>query len=300
MGRLILAPMDGFSDQPYREICRNFGSAISITEFINTTDVIQGPSYLSKRIAFIARERPVGFQIYGNSTEEIIKAYEKLEAHSPDFIDLNLGCSERHVAARGAGSGLLRDPLKIGKILSSLVKRSRFPITAKIRLGWDKDSQNYLEIARTIEGSGASMIAVHGRTRDQRWRDPVNWEPIAEVKKSVLIPVVGNGDVRNTDDIKRMFLQTDCDGIMIGRAAIGNPWIFSQLIKKDLPRKEILKIINMHWQSVEGFYGRERALVLFRKHLKAYLTSPQFFGMDLKKFISAPDPIKEMRLFFTM
>jgi len=292
--------MDGFSDQPYREICRKFGSAISITEFINTTDVIQNLPYLSKRIAFQQSERPVGFQIYGNSTEEIIKSYDKLEAHSPDFFDLNLGCSERHVAARGAGSGLLRDPQKIGEILSSLVKRSRFPITAKIRLGWDKDSLNYLEIAKTIEGSGASMIAVHGRTRDQRWRDPANWGPITEVKKSVSIPVIGNGDVRNLQDIKNMFQQTGCDGIMIGRAAIGNPWIFSQLIKEELPRKEILKIVEKHWQSVEIFYGRERALILFRKHLKAYLTSTQFFGMDLKKLISAPDPIKELTLYFSM
>jgi len=291
--------MDGFSDQPYREICRKFGSAISITEFINTTDVIQNLPYLSKRIAFHESERPVCFQIYGNSTDEIIRAYDVLEAYSPDFIDLNLGCSERHVAARGAGSGLLRHPKKIGEIISALVERSRFPITAKIRLGWDKDSQNYLEIAKIIESKGASMIAVHGRTRDQRWRDPANWEPIAEIKKSVSIPVIGNGDVSDLDDIKRMFLLTGCDAIMIGRAAIGNPWIFSQIKKADLPRKEILNMVKKHWQSEESFYGREKALILFRKHLKAYLSSTQFFGLDLKQLISAPDPINELNFYFS-
>ena len=291
--------MDGFSDQPYREICRQFGSAISITEFINSTDVIHNLPYLSKRIAFHESERPIGFQIYGNSTDEIIRAYDILEAYSPDFFDLNLGCSERHVAARGAGSGLLRDPKKIGEIISALVERSRFPITAKIRLGWDKDSQNYLEIAKIIEANGASMIAVHGRTRDQRWRDPANWEPIAEIKKSVSIPVIGNGDIRDLDDINRMFLQTGCDAIMIGRAAIGNPWIFSQIKKEDLPRKEILNMVKKHWQSVESFYGRERALILFRKHLKAYLSSTQFFGLDLKQLISAPDPINELNFYFS-
>lgn len=291
--------MDGFSDQPYREICRQFGSAISVTEFINTTDVIHNLPYISKRIAFHESERPLGFQIYGNSTDEIIKAYDILEANSPDFFDLNLGCSERHVAARGAGSGLLLDPKKIGEIISALVARSRFPITAKIRLGWDKASQNYLEVAKTIEANGASMIAVHGRTRDQRWRDPANWEPIAEIKKSVSIPVIGNGDVRDLEDINSMFSQTGCDGIMIGRAAIGNPWIFSQFKKAELPRKEILALVKRHWQSVESFYGRERALVLFRKHLKAYLSSPQFFGLDLKRLISAPDPINELNLYFT-
>lgn len=291
--------MDGFSDQPFREICRQFGSAISITEFINTTDVIHNLPYLSKRIAFLESERPVCFQVYGNSTAEIICAYDILESHSPDFFDLNLGCSERHVAARGAGSGLLRDPKKIGEIISALVERSRFPITAKIRLGWDKDSQNYLEIAKIIEANGASMITVHGRTRDQRWRDPANWEPIGEIKSSVSIPVIGNGDVCDLDDINRMFLHTGCDAIMIGRAAIGNPWIFSQIRKEDLPRKEILNMIKKHWQSVESFYGRERALLLFRKHLKAYLSSTQFFGLDLKQLISAPDPIKELNLYFS-
>jgi len=291
--------MDGFSDQPYREICRKLGSAISITEFINTTDVVQNVPYLSKRVAFHESERPLGFQIYGNSTDEIIKAYDLLEAYSPDFIDLNLGCSERHVAARGAGSGLLRDPKKIGEIISALVARSRFPITAKIRLGWDKSSQNYLEVAKTIEGNGASMIAVHGRTRDQRWRDPANWEPIAKIKNSLSIPVIGNGDVSNLEDIQRMFSQTGCDAIMIGRAAIGNPWIFSQLKKMDLHRNVILEMVKNHWQGVESFYGRERALVLFRKHLKAYLSTTQFFGLDLKKLISAPDPINELNLYFT-
>jgi len=291
--------MDGFSDQPYREICRKLGSAISITEFINTTDVVQNVPYLSKRVAFHESERPLGFQIYGNSTDEIIKAYDLLDAYSPDFIDLNLGCSERHVAARGAGSGLLRDPKKIGEIISALVARSRFPITAKIRLGWDKSSQNYLEVAKTIEGNGASMIAVHGRTRDQRWRDPANWEPIAKIKNSLSIPVIGNGDVSNLEDIQRMFSQTGCDAIMIGRAAIGNPWIFSQLKKMDLHRNVILEMVKNHWQGVESFYGRERALVLFRKHLKAYLSTTQFFGLDLKKLISAPDPINELNLYFT-
>ena len=231
---------------------------------------------------------------------KLSKAYDLLEAFSPDFFDLNLGCSERHVAARGAGSGLLRDPKKIGEIISALVARAHYPITAKIRLGWDKDSQNYLEIAKTIEDNGASMIAVHGRTRDQRWRDPANWDPIAEIKRSVSIPVIGNGDVRDLEDIKRMFLQTGCDAIMIGRAAIGNPWIFSQINKEDLSRKVILNMVIKHWQSVENFYGRERALVLFRKHLKAYLSSIQFFGLDLKQLISAPDPIHELNFYFAM
>ncbi len=291
--------MDGFSDQPFRHICRQFGSAISVTEFINSTDVIQNFAYLSKRIAFDESERPVSFQIYGNSTEEIIRAYDILETYAPDIIDLNLGCSEKHVSARGAGSGLLHLPKKVGEIISALVARSKFPVTAKIRLGYSKNCLNYLEIAKIVEGSGASMIAVHGRTRDQRWREPASWKPIGEIKNSISIPVIGNGDVRNTDDINLMFNQTGCDAIMIGRAAIGNPWIFSLKKKEDLTRKEILNLIKTHWQSVENFYGREKALVVFRKHLKAYLSTTQFFGLDLKKLINARDPIQELNTYFS-
>lgn len=283
--------MDGFSDQPFRTICRQFGSAISYTEFINTTDVLQKHPYILKRIAFQETERPVGFQIYGNSTDEIIKAAEILDDYSPDFFDLNLGCSERHVASRGAGSGLLRFPEKIREIMTALVTHFHIPITAKFRIGWDKTSLNYIEIAKILEDSGASMIAVHGRTRDQRWREPALWQPIEAVKNAVSIPVIGNGDVRTIEDINEMFEQTGCDGIMIGRAAIGNPWIFSRINKNELSQTEILEMISKHWKNVEDFYGREKALVLFRKHLKSYLSTPQFADLELKQLISAADPI---------
>lgn len=284
--------MDGFSDQPFRTICREYGSSISYTEFINTTDVLQNHPHILKRIAYEDTERPVGFQIYGNSTDEIIKAAEILEEYSPDFFDLNLGCSERHVAFRGAGSGLLRFPEKIREIMAALVTHFQIPITAKIRIGWDKSSLNYIEIAKILEDSGASLIAVHGRTRDQRWREPALWQPVEAVKKAVSIPVIGNGDVRTIDDIDEMFLQTGCDGIMIGRAAIGNPWIFSRIDKNELSKTEILEMISRHWKSVKDFYGREKALVLFRKHLKPYLSAYQFADIDLKQLISSADPIK--------
>jgi tRNA-dihydrouridine synthase B len=292
--------MDGFSDQPFRSICRELGSAISYTEFINTTDVIRNIPYILKRIAFLETERPVCFQIYGNSTDEIIKAAEILEEYSPDFFDLNLGCSEKHVASRGAGSGLLRYPKKIGEIISALVTRFKIPITAKIRLGWNKDSLNYIEVAKILEDNGASMIAVHGRTRDQRWREPAIWLPIEEVKKAVSIPVVGNGDIKTLEDIDKMFTSTGCDGIMIGRAAIGNPWLFSRVRKAELSQKEIFEMIDIHWQSIESFYGREKAMVVFRKHLKSYLSSSQFVELDLKNLISAVNPIEVLKTEFNL
>jgi tRNA-dihydrouridine synthase B len=287
--------MDGFSDEPFRVICRQYGSALSYTEFINSTDVIQKHPYISNRIAFQETERPVCFQIYGNSTDEILKSAEILESSSPDFFDLNLGCSERHVASRGAGSGLLKYPEKIHEIMTALVTHFSIPITAKIRIGWEKSSLNFIEISKILENCGASMIAVHGRSRDQRWRDPATWQPIEAVKKAVSIPVIGNGDVRTAEDIDEMFQKTGCDGVMIGRAAVGNPWIFSRINKACLSQKEILEMIFIHWESVLDFYGREKALILFRKHLKAYLTTPQFEAFDIKQLISSQDPIEELK-----
>lgn len=272
------------------------GSAISYTEFINTTDVLQNHTYILKRISFLESERPVGYQIYGNETEELIKSAEILIESSPDFFDLNLGCSERHVASRGAGSGLLKFPEKIEEIATSLVNRFQIPITAKIRIGWEKTVLNYIEVSKILEGSGISMIAVHGRTRDQRWREPAKWQPIAEIKNSVSIPVIGNGDVKTKEDIKDLFSLTGCDGIMIGRAAIGDPWIFSNIEKAQLTRDEILEMIAHHWKLVKEFYGKERAMMLFRKHLKPYLSTWQFSDYDVKEIISSDNPIEAIGL----
>ncbi len=180
-------------------------------------------------------------------------------------------------------SGLLKYPEKIGEIISCLVDRFRIPVTAKIRLGWDRNSMNFIEIAKILEANGAKLITVHGRTRDQRWRESAIWQPIRDVKSAVSIPVIGNGDVKSIYDINNMYDQTGCDGIMIGRAAIGNPWIFSRISKNSLSQNDILDMISNHWKKVDNFYGRERALVLFRKHLKAYLSSNQFISLDLRQ-----------------
>ena len=297
-GRLILAPMDGFTDQPFRTICREMGSSISYTEFINVLDVIKPPSYIFKRLAFTDTERPVGFQLYGSSAEEILPAALKLKDYRPDFFDINIGCSERRVASRGAGAGLLDRPEEIEKIARQLVTQTGLPITAKIRTGPGKADLNYLEISRLLEDCGICLIAVHGRTRDQRWREPASWEPITEIVRTVKIPVLGNGDIKEIADIDRMFSQTGCAGVMIGRAAIGNPWIFSHVDKAALSRKQILAVIKDHWDRFTKFLGESEPRVPFNKHLKAYLSSPQFFGLDIGQLLSGNDPVGELLKIF--
>ena len=169
-GNLILAPMDGISDQPFRWLCRNMGSALTYTEFINVLDVPHNLNDIDKRTCFSDSERPVGFQLYGRDPDKILLAAQVLAEKGPDFFDINLGCSVRRVAGRGAGAGLLKEPESIKNIITRLVKYIKVPITVKIRLGWDQANLNYKKLSRIIEGSGAAMIAVHARARNQNWQ----------------------------------------------------------------------------------------------------------------------------------
>jgi len=274
------------------------GSSVSYTEFINVLDLIKPHPYILKRLAFAEAERPVGFQLYGSAADEILPAALKLMKYRPDFLDINIGCSERRVASRGAGAGLLDHPEEIEKITRQLVAQSGLPVTAKIRLGPGKTDLNYLEISRLLQDCGISLIAVHGRTRDQRWREPAYWEPIAEVVQAVKVPVIGNGDIKEIVDIDRMIEQTGCAGVMIGRAAIGNPWIFTRVEKAALSRKEILDVIKEHWQRFNRFQGDDASRVPFNKHLKAYLSCPQFFGLDIGQLLTENDPVGKLLKIF--
>jgi nifR3 family TIM-barrel protein len=195
----------------------------------------------------------------------------------PDVLDINLGCSAPSVSNRGAGAGLLKNPRLIADIFTQLVKISPIPVTAKIRLGWDDDSRNYLEVSRILEDCGAALIAVHGRTKKQAYKGRSDWQAIAEVKAHVSIPVIANGDVRTPADITAILAVTKCDGVMIGRGSFGNPWIFSARSRDQVPYDEVEDIIWQHLLQLEDFYGSDRGHVIFRKHLKAYL---QPFAVD--------------------
>lgn len=270
-GDLILSPMDGYSDQPFRSMTRRLGSAMSYTEFINAIDVLQGHPFLEKRISFLEFERPVVYQFLDNDIGRLEKAILSLLDRLPDIIDINLGCSSKKVTHRGAGAGLLKEPKLIAEIFSRLSSKLPVPLTAKIRLGWDNDSKNYLEIARIIQDNGGKLIAVHGRTKQQGYLGSANWDAIAEIKQNMLIPVIGNGDITYVQDISRMMKYTRCDGVMIGRAAIKNPWIFSRMDIDQVPGDCIYTTFTDHLQDMIDFYGEVIGIKLFRKYIAKFI-----------------------------
>ncbi|MEX2144452.1 MAG: tRNA-dihydrouridine synthase family protein [Anaerolineales bacterium] len=271
-GETILSPMDGFSDLPFRSLARRLGSAMSYTEFVNAIDVIAGQARLDERLTFREEERPIVFQVFDDDPVRLLQAARLLRERQPDILDVNMGCSAKCVSGRGAGAGLLREPAKIAEIFRTLSRELDIPVTGKIRLGWDEDNLNYLDVAHIVEDNGGQLLAVHGRTRQQAYRGEANWEAIAEIKAALRIPVVGNGDVRTIADIQRMREFTGCDAVMIARGAIGNPWIFAGLDRGEVSNQLVRETMQAHLEAMLGFYGAERGLVLFRKHAAKYIS----------------------------
>jgi len=269
-GDAILSPMDGFSDWPFRSICRALGSAMSYTEFVKAEFIVNALEHIASRFKYDEAERPVVFQVYGDDPDEIIAAAVRLQDLRPDALDVNMGCPARTVANRGAGVGLMRTPLKAAHLFRKLTARMEIPVTAKIRLGWD-DYRNYKLIARIVEENGGAAIAVHARTKEQGYGGQADWDAIAEVKAAVKIPVIGNGDVKAPADINRMKVHTGCEAVMIGRAAVGNPWIFSRLDRSQVPLEAVRQMVRQHLERNLAFYGPHKGLLLFRKHAMQYL-----------------------------
>jgi len=270
-GDAILAPMSGYSDLPFRSICRELGSAMSYTEFVPAPGLNAGAEAVFRRLLFTPAERPITFQMFGANENDLAEAAGRIEQLGPDIIDLNMGCWADTVAGQGAGAGLLCDPQKIALIFRRLTKAVSLPVSGKIRLGWDTPTRNYLTVAKTLEDNGASLIAVHGRTKVQAYKGPADWDAIAEVKASVKIPVVGSGDVKCPADIARMKRHTGVDAVMIGRAAIGNPWIFARRERSDVPFAEVAAMIRKHLALSLEFYGQAEGFSLFRRHAHKYI-----------------------------
>jgi len=269
-GDAILAPMDGYSDWPFRSLCRALGSAMSYTEFVKVEKILSRSKEPAKRLYFEEAERPITFQIYGDDPDLILKAALRVQELKPDIIDVNMGCPAKSIADRGAGVGMMPTPVKIARTFRKLTAALSVPVTGKIRLGWDRN-KNYKLIARIVEEEGGSLIAIHGRTKEQRYSGEADWEAIAEVKSLVRIPVIGSGDVKTVADIQRMKQYTGCDAVMIGRAAIANPWIFSGLDRGQVSPEQVQKTVREHLGRSMKFYGDEDGQRLFRKYAVQYL-----------------------------
>lgn len=269
-GDAILAPMDGYSDWPFRSLCRQLGSAMSYSEFINADDVLARPRYVAHKLKFDPAERPMVFQLYGDSAPRLLEAARRVQELGPDIIDINMGCPAKSVTHRGCGVGLMRTPQKVAEIFNLLSRSLNVPVTGKMRLGWE-ENRNYLEIARAVEENGGALIAIHGRTKQQGYTGQANWDAIAEVKAAVKIPVIGNGDVKRVEDIARLKAHTGCEAVMIGRAAIQNPWIFSGCNREEVPLAVLRESMRLHLERNVAFYGQEDGERLFRKYAVHYL-----------------------------
>jgi len=269
-GEALLAPMDGYSDWPFRSLCRELGSAMSYTEFVKVEKILSRSKQPKAKLHFEAAERPVAFQLYGDNPDTILEAALRVQEWDPDIIDINMGCPAKSISDRGAGVGMMRTPEKIARTFSLLSARLRVPVTGKIRLGWN-DDRNYALIARIVEENGGALIALHGRTKEQSYSGHADWDAIAEVKAAVKIPVIGSGDVKTVADIARMRRHTGCDAVMIGRAAIANPWIFSGLDREQVPPDMVRATIHRHLEKNVQFYGEEDGQRLFRKYAVQYL-----------------------------
>ncbi len=290
-GDALLAPMDGYSDWPFRSICRGLGSAMSYTEFVDVQKILSRSKRPLKKFYFEEAERPVAFQLYGDDPDEILEAALKVQELRPDIIDINMGCPARTVARRGAGVGMMKTPLKIAKTFRKLTAALDIPVTGKMRLGWD-DCRSYKLIARIVEENGGALIAVHARTKEQRYAGQADWDAIAEVKSLVKIPVIGNGDVRTVADIARMKRYTHCDAVMIGRGAIVNPWIFAGLDRDQVPPDEVQRVVHEHLARNIQFYGDADGRRLFRKHAIQYLMM-QSLSRETRKQILRERPAEE-------
>ncbi|MEE3112691.1 MAG: tRNA dihydrouridine synthase DusB [Bacteroidota bacterium] len=282
---LLLAPMEDVSDPPFRSVCKENGADLMFTEFISSEGLIRNAEKSTQKLDIYDSERPIGIQIFGDKIESMKKAASISEAANPEIIDINYGCPVKKVACKGAGAGILLDINKMQKMTSEIVKQVKKPVTVKTRLGWDDNSIKIVEVAERLQDVGIQALTIHGRTRKQMYKGEANWEYIAEVKNNprINIPIFGNGDINSPEKAKKYKNKYGVDGIMIGRSAIGNPWIFNEIKTYIKENKHIKKpslndrieTVKKHLDFSIQWKGERLGLVEMRRHYTNY-----FRGMD--------------------
>ena len=279
--QVVLAPMAGICNSAFRRIAKEMGAGLIYAEMVSDKALLYKSKKTEDMLYMKDEERPISQQIFGSDKESFVEAAKIVcEKMHPDIIDINMGCPVSKVAVSAqAGAALLKNPDKVYEIVKSVVEAVSIPVTVKIRSGWDKNSINAIEIAKVCERAGASAICVHPRTRSQRYEGLSDWNIIKEVKESISIPVIGNGDIRSVDDAKRMIELTNCDAVMIGRGVLGNPWLIRDIVNyledgalpKVISKDEKIDMCIKHMNYLLSFKDEKTAVLEMRSHIAWYL-----------------------------
>lgn len=277
-GKAVLAPMAGVADMAFRELCRAYGAAYCVGEMVSAKGVSMHDRKSQELMLISEAERPSAIQIFGNTPEIMAFAAKAAMQYSPDIIDINMGCPAPKISRGGSGAALMREPALAGQIIKAVVVAVDIPVSVKIRKGWDDDQINAVELAQIAEQNGASLVTVHGRTRAQMYAPPVDHSIIRAVKQAVSIPVIGNGDITNPENAKQMLNDTGCDLVMVGRGALGKPWLFSQINQylssgnyDDTPSvEERMAVMLRHIDAICAYRGEATGMNEARKHALWY------------------------------
>ncbi len=296
---LLLAPMEDVSDPPFRYVCKQNGADMMYTEFISSEGLIRDARKSIKKLDIFDYERPIGIQFYGGNIDSMKQATEIIEASNPDLIDINYGCPVKGVACNGAGAGLLQDIPKMVRITEEVVKSTSLPVTVKTRLGWDDKTRNVVDVAERLQDIGIAAITIHGRTRKQMYKGPAEWDLIGAIKNNprMKIPVFGNGDVNSPEFAIDMRNKHGVDGVMIGRAAIGYPWIFREIKHfmatgkhRDKPTvDERVLTARTHLEKSVAWKGERQGILEMRSHYANYFRGLPYFKEFRMKFVTSLD-----------
>ena len=297
---LFLAPMEDVTDPSFRYMCKRFGADVVTTEFISSDGLIRDAWKSRAKLNIDEAERPVGIQIYGHLIEPMVEAARIAETAHPDFIDINFGCPVKKIAGRGAGSGMMRDVPLMVEMTRQIVQAVNTPVTVKTRLGWDEESKNIMEIALRLQDTGIKALTIHGRTRSQMYRGEADWTLIGEVKNhpSIEIPIIGNGDIDSGEKAKKMFDTYGVDGVMIGRATYGRPWIFKEVkhymqTGEVMPQPTVVErvaIAKEHLAKSIEVKGERVGVLEMRRHLSNYFKGLPNFKDTRMKLVTENDP----------
>lgn len=289
--------MDDITDLPFRQLCKEFGADLLITEFIASEALNRNAEKSFRKMRFTPEQRPIGIQIFGANEEELLRCLDVVEQAEPDFIDINWGCPVRKVAGKGAGSGILQDIPKMLGITTAMVKRSHLPVTVKTRLGYSHDSMMITDFCEALQDIGIAALSIHGRTKSQMYSGTADWTMIGEVKNNprMHIPIFGNGDITTAAQALEAKERYGVDGILIGRAAIGNPWIFEQCrrafrgeAEREITVAERVDVCRRHLLAAADFKGERTAIFEMRKHYGAYFKGLHNFKPFRLALVSTP------------